>query len=254
MKDNNKTNILNFIIALLGVLAPGAYLIGLSFYQGGLSAYGVDPANFPSSAPDVYVSAYYAIGYFLLAIGEIVNNLFNNIFKAPVIYYILIIIIFLTMILYCFLKHHENVKNSRYWFFLSSVISYFHWKNNNFTKSLGIIGVASYGFLAFLAIIGMIAVFWWFAPYAAYHNAQRSEQKNIDMFLENGCYENNISNWNNCVSILDNNNVEVAKGILIALNANGVAIFKEDGSYFYNIQSEYKIVHYYKNKTQDNKK
>lgn len=255
MNENNKTaNILNFIIAFLGVLTPGAYLIGLSFYQGAISAYGVDPATFPSSAPDVYVTAYYAIGHFLLAISEIVAKLLNKIFISPVIYYMIAATFALILITYLALKHYEKVKSSKFWLLVSSVVRYLHWKNNNFTRSIGIVGIASYGLMTSLFVLIMIAIFWWAAPYAAYNNAQKIEKEKIDLFLENGCHENEISNWNNCVTILNRDNIVMSSGIFIAANTEGIAIFKADGSYFYNLKDEYIIKHSYKGKIQHNTK
>ncbi len=44
---------------------------------------------------------------------------------------------------------------------VSDVVSWLHWRNNDFTKSIGIVGIASYSLIFFVAFIVTVALFWW---------------------------------------------------------------------------------------------
>lgn len=182
-RQNKGINIINFIVALLGILAPGAYLIGISFHQGTLSAYGIETSVFPIYGPDVYVTAYYAIGYYLLAIGVLISDFLDLIFKPPVIYLVIIIVLAVILAVYLAIKHFKNVellKKTKFWRLVGSIFSKLHWKNNDFTKAVGIVGVSSYGVIFLLSLIAMVGVFWWLLPYTAYVKAQKIEIKKID--------------------------------------------------------------------------
>jgi hypothetical protein len=78
-----------------------------------------------------------------------------------------------------------------------------------------------------------IALFWWLLPLEAYSIGQNVAQERIGEFLEKGCHSERKTNWNNCVTLLDENGVIVHEGLLITLNSKEIAFFKKDGSYVF---------------------
>ena len=84
--EKSKSARLSLLVAAIAtVLTPGAYLLGLSYYQGYLAAFGIGHEVFPISAPDVYVFSYQTVGYFLLMLGEGSAKSIERIFSPPVL-------------------------------------------------------------------------------------------------------------------------------------------------------------------------
>lgn len=224
------------IAAIAAVLTPGAYLLGLSYYQGYLSAFGVESDGFPISAPDVYVFSYQTVGYFLLALGELSVKAINKVFSPPIIYWASAILIVLVGAIYFLMKLARNGPHPRIQRTLVKIkaaISWFHWKNNDFTKSVGIVGVASYSAILLVTSAAAIALFWWLLPLSAYSKGHSVAQERIKLFMDKGCHEEPKTKWNTCFVVLDDKGGVAHEGLLIAINDKEVAFFKKDGSYVF---------------------
>lgn len=222
------------IAAIVAILTPGAYLLGLSYYQGYLSAFGVESDGFPISAPDIYVFSYQTVGYFLLALGELSVKAINNIFTPPFFYWAIAILIILVGAIYLLFRLARNGPHPRIQRALSKVkaiVARFHWKNNDFTKSVGIVGVASYSLVLLVASVAAVALFWWLLPLSAYSKGHSVAQERIKLFMEQGCHEEAKTKWDTCFVMLDDKGAVVHEGLLIAINDKEMAFFKKDGSY-----------------------
>mgnify|MGYP007011825253 CR=1 FL=1 len=87
-EESKSTRISLVVAAVAAVLTPGAYLLGLSYYQGYLSAFGVESEGFPISTPDVYVFSYQTVGYFLLMLGEVSVKALEKVLSPPLVYWV----------------------------------------------------------------------------------------------------------------------------------------------------------------------
>jgi hypothetical protein len=240
-KKNTKTTPL--LIGIFAViLPPGAYLLGLSFYQGYMNAFGVEADGFPISAPDVYVFSYHTVGYFLLSIGKAAVDGLNWIFTPPILYWAVAIFLLSVGSIYWLLKTAKQTNRPREQKLLGNIkkiISLLHWKNNDFTKSVGIVGVASY-VLVLLAFGAMaVALFWWLFPLSAQSKGHEIASDRIKIFLEKGCRAEEKSKWDSCFVVIDDKGTVIHEGLLIAMSDKEIAIFKKDGSYVFSRQENF---------------
>ena len=88
VKKGKKYLSLLSIGAVVAIITPVAYLIGISYYEGYLSAFGVDSNIFNPSIQKIYVYSYYVAGRILLKIYSYFSSGLN-IFTFPN-YYLLI--------------------------------------------------------------------------------------------------------------------------------------------------------------------
>lgn len=232
----------SFIGALIAILTPGAYLLGLSFYDGYMRAFGVESDGFPISTPNVYVFSYHTIGYFLLSLGETAGKALNHLVEPPTVYWMGSIIFICITLIYWLLKVvkvglHPKAKNilDR----IKQVTAWLHWKNNDFTKSVGIVGVASYGVIVIAGSAMSIALFWWLLPMSAYSKGNELALNRIKQFREKGCQADPKSQWDTCFFVLDGKGQLIHEGLLIAVNEKEIAIFKKDGSYVFARQDDF---------------
>ncbi|MCC4833831.1 hypothetical protein LMH66_14400 [Shewanella sp. 10N.7] len=243
--SENKSNRLNLFLAYLGVLTPAGYLIGLSYYQGKLSAFGISSETFPLSVQDTYVSAYYAIGYSLLAIGSVVGEFIELIFSWPsIIYTISVVFGFIGLCYYSIKKKKKTPLKSMNYFMekCKGLISYFHWKNNDFTKAVGIAGLASYGVLSILYALLFLAIFWFAIPAVAYYKGSENAVKIRDDYLENGCHVDDKAFWGNCQKLQTKNREHILEGILIVHSKEHVAFFNKEGSFVLKIPQGARVI------------
>jgi hypothetical protein len=112
-------------------------------------------------------------------------------------------------------------------------VSWLHWKNNDFTKSVGIVGVASYSIILIATSAMAIALFWWLLPLGAYSKGHDVAHERIKLYLEKGCYTDAKTKWDTCFLVLDEKGNVLHEGLLIAVNDKEIAIFKKNGSYVF---------------------
>ncbi|MBV5295092.1 MAG: hypothetical protein JZU58_22370 [Curvibacter lanceolatus] len=223
-----------FVAAIAGILAPGAYLLGYSYYEGYMNAFGVETDGFPVSAPNVYVLSYQTVGYFLLSIGEVVVKALDGLLVAPIIYWAFGALGLSVGGIFWLLKAIRKEPHplvQRFFEQVKRIISWLHWENNDFTKSIGIVGVASYSLVLLASVLISIALFWWLLPLSAYAKGKEVAANRIELFREKGCHPDPKSKWDNCFFIVDETGRQVHEGLLIAMNDSFVAILKKDGSY-----------------------
>lgn len=238
-KKNNTGVAVYVVAAIAGIITPGAYLLGYAYYEGYMNAFGVETDGFPVSAPNVYVFSYQTVGYFLLSIGVAAAKLLDNLLKPPTVYWVLGVLCLFIGGIYWLLKAVRKEPHPQLRHILNKInliVSWLHWKNNDFTKSIGIVGVASYTFSVVLTAAAAIALFWWLLPLSANAKGKEVANDRIGVFREKGCHADEKSKWDNCFLVFDEKGNQLHEGLLIAMNDNVVAIFKKDGSYVFKRQ------------------
>lgn len=227
---------LGAIATLLALATPGAYLIGLSYYQGYMNAFGIDTDGFPLAAPDIYVFSYQTVGYLLLALGNAAGEFLNSLFSPPKLYWVLGSLGMSVGTVYWVIKMVRRGPRPRLSLAFNSakrLISWLHWKNNDFTKSIGIVGLISYSALAAISSIAVVAVSWWLLPLGAYYKGQSIAEERIHAYREKGCQPDAKTKWDSCFLVLDNKGEVIHEGLLIAMNDKELAIFKQNGGYVF---------------------
>ena len=246
-EKKESTSLTRFVTAL-SVLAPAAYLVGLNFYQGALSAYGLNNESFPISGPDVYVAAYQAFGLFLFAVVTPIVTLFKVMTSPPGVYWALFIFVVLLAIFYAAFKNPDfkrPFQGMKLWKRFAWLMTYLHWKNNALTKALGVATGIFYVFLLMLFLLPMLAVMWWLIPAAASKKAEQLENERIVDFQKNGCYVREQQPCSNCFSLYDADGKEVVTGLLVAVGEKRVAFFLKDGSVVLEMPEGYRIKRQY---------
>ncbi|MES9902459.1 MAG: hypothetical protein ABW168_07225 [Sedimenticola sp.] len=249
MDKQNKSNFsiknIPLIIAAIGLLAPAGYIIGVSYYQGVLTAYGVSPDSFPITAHDVYVAAYYAIGLLLLEITRIIGYVFKLVITPPGVYWLVAGLLALILFVYMLIKRLSLPRSTKSECILKVVrklLAYLHWDNNAFSKAVGVTSLLSYGVFTILSVLMMLAILWFFIPMAAHYEGRDVTRKTIDIYLEKGCVVKENEIWSNCKTLLSKDNKAIYTGILVAHSSDYLAFFTEKGSFVLKIPSGAVIV------------
>lgn len=223
----------NLLIAFFGILPGAGYLVGINFYQGRLSAYGVSSDTFPLALQDIYVEAYWAIGLWILSLATGIVAVVKKLVTPPDLYWLVIAVFILMLLFYFLIKHKLRIRN-----FLreklrpvKKVIDYLDWEKNAFTKAVGLTGELSYWTIFGIWLFLGFFVCWVGLPVAAYYKGQDSATTTIISYLEKGCYVKAKDRWSNCKTLKAADGKLVYEGILVAHTNGYVAFFNKTGSY-----------------------
>lgn len=243
-KKVNKYISLNFLLSTVTLLAPAAYLIGSFFYQGQLAGFGVETNVFAISTTEIYLYFYNAATYLFTDITNSIIIKFLQYVSTPTGAAVLASIIFAVIVfLYVLLKLKKSEKNiipNKIWRVLSRLVSYLHWKDNDFTKAMGISSLSSYIlFLMGYLVLGF-TFFWLFIPYGAYQKGYSLSKDKIEKYHEHGCYIKEGKDWSNCVEVIEGNK-RISRGLLFAGNDKFLGIFNENESNVFINKSEYVV-------------
>lgn len=231
----NYTNLFtktNLFIALFGILPAAGYLIGISFYQGRLSAYGISSDTFPLALQDIYVEAFWAAGLWLLTLATGITSVLKWLVTPPGLYWLATVAIIVTLIVYVLIKHKLRIKGllRKKLQPVKKVIDYLDWEKNAFSKAAGITGIFSYSLISILWVVMVISVCWVGLPLMAYNKGRDNATTAINSYLEKGCYVRDGEKWSNCKSLQTGNGKQVFEGILVAHTNGYVAFFNKTGS------------------------
>lgn len=229
-----------FFSFLLAVVTPAAYMVGDSYHQGYLNAFGINSDNFPIAAVDVYVLSYHTVGLFLISFGGFSAKLLEMVSSPPGLYLALLGFSSIVAGIYWLIKLSKNRKIAvdslgR----IKAVVSWMHWKNNDFTKSVGIVGFASYGIFLIIYVVIASTLLWWLLPLSAFNKGEEMAKEKIKAYEEGGCVYNKKSGWNNCFSVIDSSGKIIHEGVLIGVNEKEIAIYKEGTSLVFHKNNDY---------------
>ncbi len=223
--------LINSLVVALGVIAPLAYLIGVNFYQGSLSAFGVNPDLFPISPLDSYVTAYFAVGYLLLALAAQAKEILLWLFGSENLIYSSIAFI---VLLYLGIKLSRKIGGyvfTKIIHYYKKMISALHWKNNDISKVVLIFSSASYLVLLTPILTIGLAVLWYIAPFEAHQKGFLLAETKRDAFLKQGCFSETDSAFSNCHTLKDNDGTIIYKGILVSNSGDMIAFFTDTGAH-----------------------
>ena len=211
------------IIALIPVVA---YLLGISFYRGYLSTFGVDSDIFPISTQHVYLKAYHAVTFILL------NLVANLVSIVELIKQINCHVVIILMFPIC-------IMTGSLWYLKRKD------KNPEF-KSIALIFIVLFSYPFLLYGLLFISISWWSPSFAAYSAGQQIAEEQIDNFTKNDCSPDQRLGTDSvkidtCSIIQDKNGKILHEGLLIAINDKDIAMFKKDGSYIFTRQKDWLI-------------
>lgn len=223
-----KTNILlkysSLLLAVLGLFIPAFYLLGLRFYEGILSVYGIEHSSLLTlDTTDVYVYGYYIISHVLL---DYLSS-FPFIMLTAVLF--ILGLMFLLMIYRVFSSKQRFMKIV-YLFKTNEIKDKVAERLFEFYKMT----------ILLLPISAILGVLWITIPHMAYKKGQEIQVKNIRDYHVFGC-EKTINDWSICTQVLDKNNTQVFEGLLIATKGDRVAFYQENGSKVFTLKSDQKL-------------
>ena len=210
---------------LFAVLTPYAYLLGVTYYQGYMSAFGVSSDTFPKTTSDVYVDAYAAIGLMIIDVFKL--------FEFPEFYGLLLLLVALIASFWELGAHQKRCKSLEKVRDVSlKILNCVDFKNNTFFKTITYVSVVNYLLLILLIVV---LCFWWGLPYWAEKKGESMANDQIQKYVKSGCFFDKKTRWNNCIYVKNKNNKTIQVGLLVAQNENDLAIFKKDGSYIFKL-------------------
>jgi hypothetical protein len=204
-----------------------------------MNAFGLDADGFPLAAPDVYVYSYKMVGYFFLSIVNATLDGLNWIISPPILYWAVAILLLLVGVIYWRLKAAKQAyrpHEQKLFSYFKKIISMLHWKNNDLSKSVGIVFFTSYAFFLLTFGVMSVALLWWLCSLIAQSKGHEIASARIKTFLEKGCYVDEKSKWNSCFVVVDENGTVIHEGLLIAMSDKEIAFFKKDGCYVFSRQ------------------
>jgi len=213
----------------LAIITPIAYLSGLTYYQGGLYAFGVEADIFPLSTQDIYVNFYYALMFTLSSCLSTITNLLNGMNWCSWLIFFLMIIAVLTVHWYS--KDNANPFLGR---IESDILSFFAKHYNHESMRPYLIVSATVSFFSFLICLLLgVTLFLWLPFYAAYSAGQGNAARTIKKYRDHGCEANQETGLNRCTLVKDKDGKVLYEGILVAINDKGIAMFDKNGSHIF---------------------
>jgi len=240
-EGSGKRNLTPLILgAILALFPAAAYLIGISFYQGNLSAFGVSDSQFPISTQYVYLQAYYAIGDLLLTL---VTKLVSFVRESQPCYLFSAFLIIIAVNYFLLWTSQKRIffRCFEYLSKINLTFPWTHWINNNLTKSLGIIVAAIYIIAVFIYLFLLIAIVWWLFCLPFYSAGKDKASARIKTFQEKGCQADPKTKWDTCYVVVDDKGNTLHEGLLLKMNDNEIAMFKKDGTYTFARQKDWLI-------------
>jgi len=234
----------NLIIAIFGILPLAGYLVGISFYQGRLSAYGVNSDAFPLPLQDIYVEAFWAVSLWMLVLMKAITSGFQMAFTLQGLAKLAGVVFFVTLILYVFIKYKLHIKSflRKNLQPLKKFFDYLDIEKNAFTKAAGVTGGLAYLAITALWIVLVLLLCWVGLPVAAYHKGHGSETIKINAYLEKGCFVKAGERWSNCKKLVSSDGKQIYEGILVAHTNGYVAFFNKAGSFVFRFPDNGMIV------------
>ncbi len=247
MENNSQEKKQKFLLQTFAVVAtlitPYAYLLGISYNQGYLEAFGVSADFTSKGVADVYVDAYVAFGAIL---NDVVLFFLNLTWKNYLGIFLILVTIFLVSLNFdSTLKEVRSKLKKIKCPKLKYLWSKLHPEKNSTTKAIIYSAVLSYLGSLLISLLLVVLIFWWGLPLWAINKGKVSAEAKINTYLESEkkCGFSEKTSWNSCVKIIDKDNKEVLyEGILVAKNGNEVAVFNEKGSTILKLDNQALIV------------
>lgn len=228
------TKALQLLLVTLGLITPYAYLIGTCYYQAYMNSYGVSVDNFPLSVADTYVYAY-------MAVGGVIFDAYKwliVIIKNKWLYLGLLILVFIVYVVIKLIRNKETNFLQKIKSIICAAIDRYHYKNNDFSKSLFIVGLPTYYLGVVIYFFCVLFLLWWGILIVAIDQGKAISKSRITEFKKQGCIFDKTTHWNNCISVIDESGEVIYQGLLVAQNNDQIAIFKKEGSYLIKLKDD----------------
>ncbi len=221
--------------ALLAIITPLAYLLGVSFHQGYLSAFGLESNNFQASVQDIYINSYVVIGKILIDAGVYIAT----IFQFPNLIVLAMILLSLALIIYLSLFAKKKLAamgmgECKCLEYIENASAFLSYKKNDFSKSILITLVSMEIVSITLMIILLIPLLWWAIPLVGSSTAKELATSKINKFKIDGCSNDRDKGVNNCFIVRDETGNILHEGLLVAMNEKEIAIFKKEGLFIFS--------------------
>ena len=213
----------------LATVTPISYLSGLSYYQGCLSAVGVEADTFPLSTQYIYINAYFALTNILFNCLSFIISLLKGLNHHSL--FILFCTIAIASTVHWCSKLDAEHPVTRWGRHLFALVA--HYRNHESAKPLLVILSTLSSFYFLLYFLAAVTFCLWMPSYAAYSAGQKSMRKRIQYYTEHGCIADRRTQVNNCTVIKDEHGEIIYKGLLVASNDRHIAIFDQEGSHVF---------------------
>ncbi len=224
------SGVVALLVAIIAVLAPIAYLFGFAYYDGYMSAFGVDSGGLSISIQMVYVYSYQVFSFFLWEIAKVVGEGPNRLTSSPNVFWVVTCFVLTVGVLYGLQKAMQKTTKpsaNKQFEKVKEIVF------GDFTKSIGIVFITWYSFVVLATGLITVALLWALLSLWPYAKGQFTATEQIKLFLEKGCHIDEKSKWNNCSFIIDEKGKTIHEGFLIGINDGFIAILKKDGSYVF---------------------
>ena len=201
--------IISIVVSAVSILTPFFYLIGLNYYQGRLTGFGVPSGLFPISFEDCMVNAY--------VITTILLTKYLPIFSGTLIGIFAIIFI-------VYLIFPEKIKK---WIKKDNGKE----KNNESSKASNII----------ILILLLILL-----PIISYESGEKYSSEIITNFSDEDCKYESDNKWEYCVEVrnaLDDS--VVISGVLVAINDTRASLFDGEKTTTVFLQENHILIKHY---------
>lgn len=228
-KQVSKGNGLRFvaiITTLVGIFTPGAYLIGLTYYQGYLSAFGMSSELFPLSTQEAYVhfytaSALYVIDFFGLVVNQ--TSIFGWFILA--IFGWVVFFLFIGVVLGVAIALLEKTRLFRT---VSSKLD-FPVVDEEIVRKMGSGTITVF---AFTYLLFAVMLLWVLIPYLAHQKGVEVAEKERIIYSNVGCNKPKLSSvFGHCRVLMSPDNKELFQGYLVIQNEKYLGFFLEKGAY-----------------------
>jgi hypothetical protein len=198
-KDKRPERGFNFnyklLVTIAAILTPLTYLVGVTYFEGMLRAYMIEPKTFPLNTDAVYLYAYRSVGEMLLLLAQSILDLFRFLSQIPWI--------LLPLIVIAIGIHYAGRKwnSSEYWTGfkqylegkLSGLIQ--GWDKQYLLRSVTVAGIAIYAIYALLTVLIALTFVWWAAPALSEYIAYTSHKESRQKYEKLGCCFEYADGW-----------------------------------------------------------
>jgi len=233
LRSNQNKPSLQTILTIVGLgLTIIAYVIGKAFYDNYMRCFGLNSDFFPISIQDIYFYSYIAALHGFSGLIEILQrNMLSIIISATLVIGLMVF----------FALRPKNEKSILVNFpFLEKILS--STKMQFLTQLLTTTFAGVYLFTLFIYIVTLFLMFMLYLYMGPQSIGEKMASKKINEYHEHGCYIPENSQANICIQILDKDNKEVAKGVLIAYDNDKIAFFNDQGSQIIKFPTDGKIL------------
>lgn len=226
MKEKSRINLIVLLLSVTGVvLTLSGYIIGIAFYQGLLSAYGVSFMSFETATEDLYLHAFFYLTFVWIDVmGYLADSvrLAKGVNLLSWLYLVFIGVLTVLLVTVLIIKvapqYKKTVKG-----LTDKVEKLYLFLYAEFKK-------ISFLMVIFVGPVLLMAV-WVLVPLNAHERGKKLSGIAITELLEKGCFIKEGKRWSNCKTLKDKDGNVIYEGILVGQSKGKVAFMTKEGSF-----------------------